>query len=68
MGDLTAGGNWQRAGRKSAKRPELIKRPGVKESADTTKFGTTAMSVNDANQGLSGDGQVITPIGTGSTV
>lgn len=43
--DLLAGGNWQRAGKKTAPKPKPIPRPGRK--AESTKYGSDPIPVKD---------------------
>ena len=43
--DLLAGGNWQRAGKKTAPKPKPIPRPGRKTEA--TKYGSEPIPVRD---------------------
>jgi hypothetical protein len=64
LADMTAGANWQRAGKKDAKKPKPIIRPGVKDSAEKSRFGVTEMSVEAAAEWLTGDGMEITASAT----
>lgn len=41
-------GNWQRAGRKGARRPKPIPRPGVKQAKTSRRFGGAGMSLEAA--------------------
>lgn len=43
--DLLAGGNWQRAGKKTAPKPKPIPRPGRKD--ESTKYGADPIPVKD---------------------
>lgn len=43
--DLLAGGNWQRAGKKTAPKPKPIPRPGRKSEAQ--KYGSKPIPVKD---------------------
>jgi hypothetical protein len=43
--DLLAGGNWQRAGKKTAPKPKPIPRPGRK--TESTKYGSDPIPVKD---------------------
>jgi hypothetical protein len=40
-------GNWQRAGKKGAKRPKPIPRPGVKAAKATRQFGGAGISMDE---------------------
>jgi hypothetical protein len=51
IADLTAAGNWQRAGKKNAPRPKPIERPGVKLPGGK-KFGTESMSIAEMQKRL----------------
>jgi hypothetical protein len=41
-------GNWQRAGKKGARRPKPVPRPGVKASKSSKTFGGAGMSMEAA--------------------
>jgi hypothetical protein len=43
--DLLAGGNWQRAGKRTAPKPKPIPRPGRK--TESTKYGSDPIPVKD---------------------
>lgn len=43
--DLLAGGNWQRAGKRTAPKPKPIPRPG--KQAESTKYGSEPIPVKD---------------------
>lgn len=61
MGDLLAGANWQRSGDKHARKPEPIKRPGLRDDKDSKTFGRGEMTLTEVDAWLSGEGMTITP-------
>ena len=45
IGDRLAEGNWQRQGKKSAKKPKPIPRPGIGDDSRAKRFGTARHTV-----------------------